>query len=131
MAKIAKPTWAERREFNAWMVEKGFKTDREQTRFTFEGSDANLELWYSACTNGEFKCLNARINLKFASSIFYGGRSGYFNIAPCRVLSREYVDECLFVLQKVQNLSEFFFDSAKAAVEEVVPKKFMVKMEEK
>lgn len=131
MAKIAKPTWDERREFNAWLVEKGFETDRDQTRFTFEGNDANLELWYSACANGEFKCLNARINLKFASSIYYGGRSGYFNFAPCRVLSREYVDECLGTLDKVQKLSEFFFDSTKAAVEKVDPKKFIVKMEEK
>lgn len=131
MAKIAKPTWAERSEFNDWLVDKGFETDRERTRFTFMGNDANLELWYSSCPNGDFKSINARINLKFARSIYYGGRSGYFNFAPCRILSREYVDECLGTLYKVQTLTEFFFDSAKDAVEKVVPKKFLVNSGEK
>ena len=131
MVKIAKPNWAEICEFGDWLVDKGFNADRERKRFTFEGSDANLELWYSSCANGDFKSINARVNLKFASSIYYGGRSGYFNFAPCRILSREYVDECLGTLDKVQKLAEFFFDSAKVVVEKVVPKKFLVNSGEK
>lgn len=107
---MAKPTWSEIRDFEEWLITRGFETDRDRTRFTKGKEGVCLEFWISKCANGSFKCLNAQIQLKFVETWCRSQViSRTFSFIPCKTLSREFVMMCEQQHRMVELETESFF----------------------
>jgi hypothetical protein len=116
---MAKPTWAEISEFKDWMVERGYETDRDRTRFKKGKDGIALEFWIGEGPNGSFKCLNAQVQLNFVDTWFHTAgifRTGAF--MPCKTLSHEYVLMCELQHRKIELETESFFAKANNLIAE-------------